>query len=129
MGTGQFKPETVDEYIASVPDAVRGTLETMRRAIRKAAPDAEETIKYHMPTYVLNVNLIHFAAYKSHIGIYPVPRTAPEFRDELSTYSGEKSTLQLPLDAPVPVDLIRRIVVYNAARNRERAESKKGRTR
>jgi uncharacterized protein YdhG (YjbR/CyaY superfamily) len=102
----------MDEYIAGFPPKVQKLLQKIRMTIRKAAPDAQETIKYQMPTFTLNGNLIGFAAYKKHIGVYPVPRGAAEFKDELSAYEGEKATLRLPLDEPIPYDLIGRIVKY-----------------
>jgi uncharacterized protein YdhG (YjbR/CyaY superfamily) len=102
----------IDEYIAGFPPNVQKALQKIRMTIRKAAPDAQETIKYQMPTFTLNGNLIHFAAYKKHIGVYPVPRGVAEFKDELSAYEGEKSTARFPLDEPIPFDLIGRIVKY-----------------
>lgn len=105
-------PRDIDEYIAGCPSDVREILEQIRMTIRKAAPEAEETIKYLMPTFTLNGNLIHFAAHKNHIGLYPAPRGAAELKDELSAYEGEKSTVRFPLDKPIPFDLIARIVKF-----------------
>jgi len=106
-------PGNIDEYIAAFPADVQKVLEKIRATIRKAAPRAEEAIKYQIPTFVLNgTNLIHFAAYKEHIGLYPAPRGAEEFEDELSKYEGGKGTLRFPLDQPVPYGLIGRIVKY-----------------
>ena len=102
----------IDEYIAGFPPKVQKLLQKIRMTIRKAAPEAQETIKYQMPTFTLNGNLISFGAYKKHIGVYPVPRGVAEFKDELSAYEGEKATLRLPLDEPVPAGLIGRIVKY-----------------
>jgi uncharacterized protein YdhG (YjbR/CyaY superfamily) len=99
----------------------------MRSTIRKAAPDAEETIKYQMPTFALKGNLVHFAVYKKHIGFYPVPRGNAAFKDELSRYEGEKSTLRLPLDKPIPFDLISRIVKFRVNENLSRAAKAKQR--
>ena len=90
----------------------------------KAAPDADETIKYHMPTFTLNGNLIHFAAFKKHIGVYPVPRGDEQFKDELARYDGEKSTVRFPLDQRIPFGLISRIVKFRAKQNREKAKAK-----
>ncbi|HKR60902.1 MAG TPA: DUF1801 domain-containing protein [Pyrinomonadaceae bacterium] len=115
----------IDEYIAGFPAEVQKLLEKVRSTIRKAAPKAEEAIKYQIPTFVLNGNLISFAGYKNHIGIYPAPREVAEFKKELSAYKGNKSTLQLPLDQPVPVDLISRIVKYQVKRSEARARAKK----
>ena len=102
----------IDQYIAGFPPDVQKLLQKIRMTIRKAAPDAREAIKYQIPTFTLNGNLIHFAAYKKHIGLYPVPRGSGEFKDELSAYEGGKGTARFPLDEPIPFDLIGRIVKY-----------------
>lgn len=115
----------MDEYIAGSPEEVRKMLQKIRTTIRKAAPGAVETIKYQIPTFTLNGNLISFAAYKNHIGIYPAPRGVPEFAAELSAYAGEKSTLRLPLDQPIPVDLISRIVKFRIKNLLQRAQAKR----
>lgn len=117
-------PKDIDEYIASFPIEVQKLLETIRKTIRKAAPGAGEAIKYQIPTFTLNGNLISFAAYKNHIGVYPAPRDVPEFKNELAAYKGNKSTLQLPLDKPIPVDLISRIVKYQVMRTQKQASAK-----
>ncbi len=107
------KPSTIDEYIASFPDDVQGILETMRRTIKKAAPTAEETIRYQMPTFKLNgKNLVHFAAFKHHIGFYPIPSGITAFQKELSVYKQGKGSVQFPLDKPMPYDLVKRIVLF-----------------
>jgi len=107
------KPSTIDEYIASFPDDVQGILKTMRRTIKKAAPTAEETIRYQMPTFKLNgKNLVHFAAFKHHIGFYPIPSGITAFQKELSVYKQGKGSVQFPLDKPMPYDLVRRIVLF-----------------
>lgn len=121
MRTKQAAPRNIDEYIAGFPKDVQEILGKIRMTIRKAAPDAEETIKYQMPTFTLNGNLVHFAAFKKHIGFYPVPRGIEAFKDELSGYEGEKSTARFPLDKPIPFDLIRRIVKFRVRKNLERA--------
>ena len=124
MKSNQTIPENVDEYIAGFQPDVQKILKKIRTIIKKAAPDAEETIKYQMPTFTLNGNLIHFAAYKKHIGLYPVPRGAPTFKDELSLYEGEKSTARFPLDKPIPFDLISRIVKFRVEQNLKSSRSK-----
>lgn len=83
MRTSQIAPQDIDEYIAGFPKDVQEILEEIRMTIRRAAPDAEETIKYQMPTFTLNGNLVHFAAFKKHIGFYPAPRGIETFKDEL----------------------------------------------
>lgn len=110
-------PKDIDEYIAGFPRDVQEILEKIRMTIRKAAPDAEETIKYQMPTFTLNGNLIHFGAFKKHIGLYPVPRGSEELGAELAAVEGEKSTARFPLDRPIPFDLISRIVTFQVKKN------------
>ena len=92
--------------------------------IRKVAPDAEETIKYQMPTFTLKGNLVHFAAFKKHIGFYPVPSGIEEFKDELSVYEGGKGSVRFPLDQPIPFGLISRIVAFRVKENLEKAAAK-----
>ena len=117
-------PASVDEYIARFPDDVRGILEEIRRTIRDAAPDLGEAIRYGIPTFQWNgKNVIHFAGYKNHVGLYPAPRESEEFREELSAYKGGKGTVQFPLSEPIPHDLIRRIVEF---RVRERTGGRRG---
>jgi uncharacterized protein YdhG (YjbR/CyaY superfamily) len=125
MNGGRRNPKDMDEYIAGYPRDVQKLLQQVRRTIKKAAPGAVETIKYQIPTFTLNGNLISFAAYKNHIGIYPAPRGVPEFAAELSAYAGEKSTLRLPLDQPIPVDLISRIVKFRVKNLLQRAQAKR----
>lgn len=119
------KPLTIDEYIAGFPRDIQQALKSIRMTIHKAAPQAEEAIKYSMPTFILNGNLIHFAAYKNHIGIYPVPRGDELFKKALSVYEGEKSTMRIPLDEPLPLALISKIVKYNVKRNQVKIKLKK----
>jgi len=118
------KAKDIDEYIADFPADVQLLLQKVRTAIRKAAPKAEEAIKYQMPTFVLNGNLIHFAGYKNHIGLYPGSKPIEEFKDELSRYETSKGTVQLPLDKPIPVGLITKITKFCVKRNIERAVSR-----
>jgi len=118
------KAKDIDEYIADFPADVQLLLQKVRTAIRKAAPKAEEAIKYRMPTFVLNGNLIYFAGYKNHIGLYPGPRPIEEFKDELSKFTTSKGTVQLPLDKPIPIALITRITKFCVKRNIERAVSR-----
>ena len=117
-------PKNIDEYIADFPDDVQASMEKVRAVIRKAAPRAEEAIKYQIPTFVLNGNLIHFAGYKNHIGLYPGSRAIEEFEDELSGYKLSKGTVQFPLDKPVPLGLISKITKFCVQRNL--AKSQKG---
>jgi uncharacterized protein YdhG (YjbR/CyaY superfamily) len=115
---------TIDEYISSFPDDIQTLLQQIRGTIRQAAPEAEEAIKYAMPTFVLNGNLVHFAAFKHHIGFYPVPSGIEEFKKELSSYKGSKGSVQFPLDQPMPLDLISRIVQFRVNENLKKAKAK-----
>lgn len=109
--------KNIDEYIADFPDDVQKSLEKVRAAIKKAAPRADEAIKYQIPTFVLNGNLISFAGYKNHIGLYPGSKPIEEFEDELVGYTTSKGTVQFPLDKPMPVGLINRITKFCVQRN------------
>src|SRR5215510_1400826 len=120
------QPTTIDEYIADFPLDVQPLLEKVRAAIKKAAPQAEEAIKYQIPTFVLNGNLIHFGGYKNHIGLYPGSKPIEEFKDELSRYEISKGTVRFPLDKPIPYGLIGRITKFCVKRNLEKADSRKG---
>jgi uncharacterized protein YdhG (YjbR/CyaY superfamily) len=125
MKTNHKQPETIDEYIAGFPKDIQEILEKVRLTIRSAAPDAEEKISYQMPTFFLKGNLVHFAAFKKHIGFYPVPSGIEEFTAELSIYEGGKGSVRFPLDKPIPYDLIGRIVRFRVKENLERAENRK----
>ena len=104
---------TIDDYIKSVPKDVQSVLQGIRRTIRKAAPDAVETISYQMPTFKLNGKfLVSFAAWKHHVGMYPIPAGTAAFRKKLSEYKAAKSTVQFPLDEPVPHDLLTQLVTF-----------------
>nr|WP_154892960.1 DUF1801 domain-containing protein [Paenibacillus xylanexedens] len=115
----------VDEYISGFAPDVQVRLQALRQIIREAAPNAEEKISYQMPTYALHGNLVHFAAYKNHIGFYPAPSGIEAFRDELSVYKGAKGSVQFPLNQPLPEELIRRIVGFRVKENVEKAVEKK----
>ncbi len=111
---------TIDEYISQFPEDVQIILQQIRTAIKEAAPDATEKISYQMPTFYLKGNLVHFAAFKSHIGFYPIPSAIEEFKEELSLYKRGKGSVQFPLDKPMPFDLIRRIVLFRVKENLEK---------
>ncbi len=126
MKTGQSAPKTIDKYIAGFPQDVQDILEEIRRTIRKAAPKAQETISYQIPTFTLNGKyLIFFAAYKRHVGLYPAPRGIEKFKKELSAYGGGKGTARFPLDKPIPFGLISRIVKFRVQENLATAKSKR----
>ena len=119
---------TIDEYIATFPANVQAILKKIRATIRAAAPQAGETIKYQMPTFVLNGNLVHFAAFKNHIGFYPVPTGIEKFKKELSVYKTAKGSVQFSLDRPMPYGLISKIVRFRVKENSAKAKTKeKGR--
>jgi uncharacterized protein YdhG (YjbR/CyaY superfamily) len=124
MKTKQTVPKDIDEYIAGFPHDVQEILEKMRATIRRAAPGAEETISYQIPTFILKGNLVHFAAFKKHIGFYPTPTGIERFRDELSVYEGAKGSVRFPLDKPMPFGLISKIVKFRVKENLERAEAR-----
>jgi uncharacterized protein YdhG (YjbR/CyaY superfamily) len=117
--------KNIDEYIADFPKETQAAMEKVRGAIRKAAPNAEEAIKYQIPTFVLNGNLIHFGGYKNHIGLYPGSKPVEEFKEQLSGYKLSKGTVQLPLDKPMPVGLISKITKSCVKRNQEKAKARK----
>lgn len=117
-------PKNIDEYIAGFPAAVQASLEQLRATIRKAAPDAEETISYQIPTFKQDGNLVHFAAYKNHIGFYPGSGGIKYFQDELSIFEGSKGTVRFPIDKPLPLKLIAEVVKFRVKVNKEKASLK-----
>jgi uncharacterized protein YdhG (YjbR/CyaY superfamily) len=127
METNKAKTNTIDEFIAIFPKDVREILEKVRETIRKAAPEAEETIGYGIPTFTLKGNLVHFAAYKKHIGFYPTSSGIARFKDELAAYKTSRGTVQFPLEKPIPYDLISEIVAFRVKENLEKAEAKEKR--
>lgn len=120
-----MKPiKTIDDYIAVFPENVQEILQKIRETIQAAAPEAEEVISYQMPTFKLNGNLVHFAAFKNHIGFYPVPSSIEKFKKELSRYKGAKGSVQFPLDKPMPLTLIDKIVKFRVRENLASAKVK-----
>lgn len=117
MKEKQPKYTSIDEYILQFPEKVQATLEELREVIKRAAPDATEKISYQMPTFYLHGNLVHFAAYKNHIGFYPAPSGIEAFKNELSSYKGAKGSVQFPINEPLPIDLISEIVKYRVSEN------------
>lgn len=124
MKPTQSAPKTIDEYIAGFSPEVQAILQRIRATIHKAAPDAEEKIAYQMPTFYLQGNLVHFAAFKKHIGFYPVPTGIEKFKKELSPYRTAKGSAQFPLDEPMPYALITKIVKFRVKENLARAKAK-----
>lgn len=109
--------KTIDEYIATFPPNTQALLQQIRATIRKAAPDAEETISYNMPAFKQNGVLVYFAAFKNHIGFFPTAQGIEAFKDKLAAYKTSKGTIQFPLDQPLPLDLIAEIVQYRVNTN------------
>lgn len=124
MENDQTTPQYIDEYIVGFPADVQEKLTKLRATIREAAPNAGEKISYQMPTFTLSGNLVHFAAYKNHIGFYPTPSGIEKFPKELSVYKGAKGSAQFPLDQPLPYDLVREIVAFRVQENLEKAVTK-----
>ena len=116
---------TIDEYIATFPEETQKVLQDIRATIKAAAPEAQEKISYQMPTFFLNGNLVHFAAFKNHIGFYPVPTGIAKFKKELSVYEQGKGSVQFPLDQPMPLDLIKKIVEFRLKENLAKVKAKK----
>lgn len=110
----------IDAYIATFPEDIQARLQEVRATIRKAAPEATEAIKYAIPTFVLKGNLVHFAAFKNHIGFYPAPTGIKAFEKDLSVYKQGKGSVQFPLDRPMPLALITRIVEYRVKQQTEK---------
>ena len=118
--------ENVDEYIADFPTETQAILEEIRATIQTVAPNADESISYGMPGYKLNGKpLVYFAAFKNHIGFYATPTGHAEFAEELSKYKQGKGSVQFPIDKPMPMDLITKIVKFRVRQNSEREEVKK----
>ena len=111
------KFENIDDYIATFPKNVQRTLRELRSAIKESAPEAEETISYGMPTFKLNSNLVHFAAYEKHIGFYPTPSAILAFKEKLSIYKQSKGAVQFPIDGPIPLDIVREMVRFRVKEN------------
>jgi uncharacterized protein YdhG (YjbR/CyaY superfamily) len=107
----------IDQYIRSFPEPVQKKLEMLRALIREQAPHAQEKISYRIPTFFLNGNLVHFAAYSRHIGFYPTSSGIRAFKSKLSKYKNSKGSVQFPIEEPLPVDLIKKIVKFRVEEN------------
>jgi uncharacterized protein YdhG (YjbR/CyaY superfamily) len=125
MKVNQLRPDTIDAYIASFPEDIQDILEQLRSVIRDAAPAAKETISYSMPAFALHGILVYFAACKKHIGFYPTSSGMQTFQEELSAYGCSKGAVRFPLDEPLPLDLIRRVVEFRVAENLYKAAVKR----
>ena len=119
------KASNIDEYISEFPKTTQKILKQIRATIKKTVPDAEETISYAIPTFKHKGRyLIYFAGYKNHIGLYPAPRGNEAFKKELSAYKGGKGTVKFPLDKPMPLNLISKIVKFRVKENLEKVDKK-----
>lgn len=124
MERNEVQDMTIDSYIAGFPAAIAERLTKIRTVIAEAAPDAVERISYQMPTFWFEGNLVHFAAFKDHIGFFPAPSGIEPFREELIGYSVSKGTIRFPYDQPIPYDLVARITRYRLEENAARAAAK-----
>lgn len=115
---------TIDEYIATFPAEIQVILHELRATIKAAAPEASEKFSYGMPTFFLSGNLVHFAAFKNHIGFYPTPSGIEAFKDELAQYASSKGAVQFPIDQPLPLKLVSKIVAYRVTENMKKAGAK-----
>lgn len=118
-------PKDIDEYIAGFPPGIQEILQEIRATIRAAAPDAVEKISYQMPTFYLHGNLVHFAAFKNHIGFYPAPTGIDKFKAQLAAYKGGRGSVQFPLDEPMPLGLITEIVKFRVQENLKQVEARR----
>lgn len=124
MKENNITPKSIDEYILQFSPNIQEILKKLRKVIKEVAPDAQEKISYQMPTFVLHGNLVHFAAFKNHIGFYPTPSAIEAFSEELSKYKGGKGSVQFPMEEPIPYELIREIVKFRVFENLKKAEEK-----
>jgi uncharacterized protein YdhG (YjbR/CyaY superfamily) len=121
MNSCQFKLQPTDVYIAQFPDDIQGLLTKIRLTIKSVAPDAQEKISYQIPTFYLNGNLVHFAAWQKHIGFYPGESGIAAFKQELAMYKNAKGSVQFPYNQPIPFDLIAKIVQFRVSENMKKS--------
>ncbi|MFB7142292.1 iron chaperone [Gottfriedia sp. NPDC056225] len=117
--------DTIDEYISQFQPEIQEKLQALRRTIKEIVPNAVEKISYQMPAFALNKNLVHFAAFKNHIGFYPGASGIAAFKEELSVYKGAKGSVQFPINEPLPFDLVKKIVKYREIEDIKKEEEKK----
>lgn len=115
----------VDNYVDGFPEEIQAFLKQIQKAILLAAPEAQQKISYGIPTFFLNGNLVHFAAFKNHIGFYPVPSGMKAFKEELSVYKQGKGSVQFPFDKPMPLNLVTEIVKFRVNENLEKVKAKR----
>ena len=125
MEVNKPKFKTTDEYIEQFSPEIQELLTKVKNVIKEAVPEATEKISYQMPTYYLHGNLVHFAAYKQHIGFYPTPGGVEAFKDQLTSFKTSKGAIQFPLDQPLPFELISEMAKYRASESRAKFEAKK----
>jgi uncharacterized protein YdhG (YjbR/CyaY superfamily) len=124
MKRSRKHPKTIDAYIAAFPSSTQEILEKLRRVIRESAPGAEEAISFGIPTFKLNGNLVHFAAYKKHVGFYPTSSGIAAFKKELTPYKLGRGTVQFPIGRAIPFGIVRKIVRYRVREQARRAEKR-----
>jgi uncharacterized protein YdhG (YjbR/CyaY superfamily) len=124
MAASKPTSKDVDKFISAYPEEVQEILNKVRATIREAAPGAEETINYGIPTFTLNGNLVHFSGFKDHIGFYPTPSGIEKFKKELSKYEGAKGSVKFPLNQPMPYELITKIVIFRVQENLAKKKKK-----
>jgi uncharacterized protein YdhG (YjbR/CyaY superfamily) len=117
--------DTIDGYIKTFPKEIQKILETIRQTIKITSPDVEEAISYQIPTFKLNGNLVHFAAFKNHIGFYPGSKAIKIFRKDLAKFKSSKGAVQFPLDKPMPLSLIKKIVKHRVKENSTKITKKR----
>jgi uncharacterized protein YdhG (YjbR/CyaY superfamily) len=126
MASAQVKPTSIDEYIATFPPGIQAILESIRLTVRKAAPDAQETISYNMPAFTQGGVLVYFAAFKKHIGFFPPIKGDASLEKAKSAYLGEKGNLRFPLDQPIPHALIEKLVKLRVKQMRSKSRADAG---
>lgn len=115
--------ENVDQYIADFPEETQILLQQIRSIIKKIVPEATETISYKIPAYFYHGVLFYFAGFKNHVSLYPAPRSEALFEKELQAYKGGKGTIQFPLNKPLPMELIERLLVFKKQKNEKKTNS------
>jgi len=128
MKTSPTPPTTIGEYIAAFPPEVQSILERVRQVVREAAPEAQEVISYRMPAFKQGGILVYFAAFKSHLGLYPPVRGDADIEEAIAPYAGEKGNLRFPLGEPIPYELIARITALRLRQNLAKASTQRSRT-
>jgi len=124
MKADSIKIKTISQYIESFPESTQKILKKLHKAIKEAAPNAEETISYNIPAFMLNGPLVYYAAYKHHIGFYPTGAGIAAFKDDITSYKHSKGTIQFPIDQPLPLDLVKKIVRHRIKMNVDKTKKK-----